>query len=107
MVFDCKKKKGVRRKFLPELNPTKVEMPKDSTIFDVFEKAIQLYYKEYKDVSYSDVMLADSAGNVITIEDMSRWKLGEYYSKNRFLPSHHKLYTMVDFSEVRELINYK
>ncbi len=68
MVYDRKKEKGVRRKSLPEPNSTKVPLPRDATIFDVFEKAIQLYYKHYSDVSFNDITLADSAGNPIEIE---------------------------------------
>ncbi len=105
MVYDEKKKKGVRRKFLPEPNPTRVDMPNDSTIFDVFEKAVELYYKEYTNITINDVILADSAGNPIDIEDMSSWKLYDYYSRNKFIPSRYKLYTMVDLSKVSEQID--
>ena len=31
---------------------------------------------------------------------MENWKLDEYYSKHQFIPSRHKLYTMIDLSEV-------
>ena len=100
MIFDSKKKKGIRRKLLPKPNPTKVEMPKDSSIFEVFQKAVQLYYKEFSNITFNDVILADSSGNPIDIEDMANWKLGEYYSKHQFIPSRHKLYTMIGLSKV-------
>ncbi len=75
-------------------------MLKESSIFDVFQKSIKLYYRDFPQVTLNDVMLADSAGNVISIEDLSSWKLGEYCSKNMFVPSRHKLYTMIDVTEV-------
>ena len=95
MIYDPRKNKGVRRKFLPEPNPTKVDMLKDSTIFDVFQKSIELYYKEFSDVKINDVMLADSVGNMIHVDDLSGWKLSDYYSRNQFVPSRRKLYTMI------------
>lgn len=35
---------------------------------------------------------------------LSGWKLGDYYDKNQFIPSRHKLYTIVDLSEVYDCI---
>ena len=100
MVYDNKKGKGVRKKFLPEPNPVKIELLKDSTIFDVFQKSIELFYSGFN-VSVNDVMLADSTGNQITTDDdISGWRLGKYYLKNKLIPSRHKLYTMIDLSEV-------
>ena len=96
MIFDENKGKGIRRKSLPEPNPTKIEMPKNSTIFEVFERAIQLYYKGYPNISASDIMLADSSGDPIVIDDIEGWELGIYYSANDFIPSRHKLYTMIE-----------
>lgn len=101
MVLDTKQNKGIRRKYLPEPNPTKVELEKDSSLVTVFEKSIELYYKEMPNVSVSDVMLADSAGNIIDIKDQDSWKLGDYYSVNQYTPSRHKLYTVVNLPKVK------
>ena len=102
-MYDNSKNKGVRRKFLPEPNPTKVEMDKKSTICNVYEKSIDLYYKQFSTISVNDVMLADSAGNIIEISNPTEWTLGDYYNQNHFLPSRHKLYTVVDLSKVSSL----
>lgn len=99
MIFNANKQKGIRKKSLPEPNPVRVEMKKDSSIFDVFEKAIELYYQEFN-ITINDVILADSTGGAIPLadDDLSGWKLGEYYLKNNLVPSRYKLYTMVDLS---------
>ena len=70
-----RKRKGVRRKSLPEPNPTKIEL-KDSSLFDVFQKAIEMYYKGFHQVTLNDVMLAYLAGNALEIDDICEWKLG-------------------------------
>ena len=68
MIYDVRKRKGVRRKSFPEPNPTKIELLKDSGLFDVFEKTIEMYYKGFPQVTLNDVMLADSAGNALEID---------------------------------------
>ena len=68
MIFDTKQNKGMRCKFLQEPNPTKVELSRNTSLFTVFEKSIELYYKEFSHVSIN-IMLADSAGNLIEIQN--------------------------------------
>ena len=93
MVYDEKKGKGIRRKFLPEPNPTTIDFNKDGTLHTICEKAIELFYKEFKSVSTDDIKIADSSGNVISC-DFSQ-KVSEYYGTNGYLPSRHKLYTVL------------
>ena len=100
MIFDKKKNKGIRRKCLPEPNPTKVELKNDSTLNDIFKKSIELYYKEYPDITLSDVMLTNSSGIAVEIENPNEWRLLDYYTKNQYVPSRHKLYTMIDLDKV-------
>lgn len=93
------KDKGIRRKFLPEPNPTRVEFTKGSSILSVFEKSVNLFYKDFPRITANDVMLANSSGNRIEVDPSC--KLRDYYLQNQYVPSKHKLYTMVDLSMVR------
>ena len=93
MIYDRVKDKGVRRKFLPEPNPAKVEFTKDCSILAVFEKAIELFFKQFS-ITTNDVMLASSSGIKIDVDP--KCKLHDYYLHNHYLPSKHKLYTMVN-----------
>ena len=68
---------------LLELNPTKMELLKDSSLFNVFQKTIEMYYKGFGQVTLNDVMLADSAESALEIDDICEWKLGNYYMKNQ------------------------
>ena len=80
-------------------------MSKHSSIFEVFTKSIKLYYREFSDVTVNNIMLADSSGNIIDIDDLSKWKLGDYYAVNAYTPSRHKLYTVLNLSQVFFSIN--
>ena len=91
MVYDARKGRGVRKKHHPKPNPTKVELSKRSTIFDVFNKAIQLYYKGRSEVIVNDVSLADSTGKEIAVENLSHGGFGITIPRMG-------LYTMVDVS---------
>ena len=80
-------------------------MSKHSSIFEDFTKPIKLYYREVSDVIVNNIMLGDSSGNTIDIDDVSKWKLGDYYVVNAYTPSRHKLYTVLNLSEVFFSIN--
>lgn len=41
MLFDEKKSKGIRRKSLPEPNPTAVDIDKNATLKNLCEKAME------------------------------------------------------------------
>ncbi|XP_019859118.1 PREDICTED: uncharacterized protein LOC109587313 isoform X1 [Amphimedon queenslandica] len=100
MVYDVKKGKGIRRKFLPEPNPTQVEFNKSDTLLAVCEKAIDLYYREF-DITMSDVFICDSSG--VIVECDLQQKLFDYYAVNGYVPSRHKLYTLVKLDSKKKV----
>ena len=101
MVYDDDLERGVRKKYLNEPNPQKVELARNATLADVFQKAKQLYFSEI-DVDVDSMCLADSAGILIPIQDKESWSLSSFYQKNRLQPSRYKLYVAV--YEVSEFI---
>ena len=103
MIYDPVLKRGIRKKIIPEPNPTRVELPKSASLDIVVEKAKDLYFKDVdcSDVSYK---LADSSGMTILIEDQTAWKLSEFYKQNGLMPSRHKLYIMLVFESVSLII---
>ena len=46
MLYDVNLNRGIRKKSLPEPNPPKIELPKDSDYHTVVEKAKDLYFSE-------------------------------------------------------------
>ena len=96
MLYDEKCKRGIRKKCLP--NPTKTTFPRDATLNDIFEKAIHLFYQDFKPISNDDVTLVDSSGNKIALPE--NFKLGDYYIRNQLVPSRHKFYTMLQLKKV-------
>ena len=54
MIYDDKRKKGIRSTFARNAN-----------LNVIAKRAIELFYQDYSPVSNTDVLLADSAGNVI------------------------------------------
>ena len=93
MVYD----KGVRKKYLPEPNPTKVELKRDTKYHDILELA--MYFPEFEE-STDSLSLADSSGMPITVADEMTWTLGSFYSANCLQPSRYKLYVVIKVSEV-------
>ena len=98
MIFDPEKKRGVRKKFLLEPNPCKVELKSTSTLPMILEKAKELFFSEYT-VEDDNIMICDSSGFQIEVENPSIWTLGTFYQRNNFSPSRFKLYTMIDISK--------
>lgn len=98
MLFDEKKSKGIRRKSLPEPNPTAVDIDKNATLKNLCEKAMELYYKGYSQTALSDIKVADSSGNVLDC-DLSQ-KVSDFYSINGYVPSRYKFYTVLHFPKV-------
>ena len=98
MVFDSELKRGVRKKSLSEPNPQKVEMPRNATYSMVIEKAVELYFEDFKgeDEVTNDYVLCDSSGIVIPVKEQSAWSLGSFYQKNSLQPSRYKLYVAVN-----------
>ena len=103
MIYDPEFNMGIRKKYLPEPNPRKVELPWEASLTTVFEKAKQLYFEELQPEDYGDLLsLADSSGILIPIEDMKKWSLESLYQKNSLQPSRYKLY--VALTEVSPLL---
>ena len=104
MIYDPDIKKGVKKRVLPEPNPTKVELPKSSSIQAVFDKATELYFKDLGDaVKDTKLSLADSNGIPIHIENYQSWILNEFFQHNGLQPSRYKLYVMLDFRCVSKM----
>jgi hypothetical protein len=86
MLYDNELKRGVRKRYLPEPNPQRVELPRDATLKDVFEKAKQLYFNEIEP-DIDSMCLADSSGLLIPVPDADSWALATFYHKNNLQPS--------------------
>ena len=91
MLYDHELNRGVRKKFLPEPNPQKIELPINATLTMVFEKAKQLYFEDMEP-EIDALSLCDSTGILIPVQDKAMWSLGSFYQKNSLQPSHYKLY---------------
>ena len=91
MLYDRVLGRGIRKKYLPEPNPTKIEMCRDTSYLGVFDVAKSTYFMDL-DVEYEDMCLADSAGMPIAIADTEKWTVGSFYALQ---PSRYKLYVML------------
>ena len=94
MVYDTELMRGIRKRYLPEPNPQRVELPRNATLRDVFNKAKQLYFSEIE-TNIESMCLADSGGILIPIDDKDSWLLSFFYQKNHLQPSRYKLYVAV------------
>ena len=92
--FDGELKRGVRRRYLPEPNPQRVELPRNAKLRDIYEKVKQLYFNEVEP-DIESMCLCDSSGLLIPISDVDSWTLASFYSKNNLQPSRCKLYVTV------------
>lgn len=91
--------KGIKKWYLPEPNPRKVEIKRTSSLEEIFDKAKELYFPD------RSICLGDS--NWLKIEiDQSTWKLDQYYRSNDYKPSKNKLYVMLDMDKVFSLIKF-
>lgn len=91
MIYDPGLKRGVRKRFLPEPNPTKVELSRETTWKELCCRACELFFSELLP-NEDDLLLVDSNGVAINVACPQSWILGEYYHSNGFQPSRHKLY---------------
>ena len=94
MVYDSELNRGVRKKYLPEPNPQRVELPRDASLRAVFEKAKHLFFEDFE-VELGAMCLADSGGVLLPIEDENNWSLSSFYTKNSLQPSRYKLYVVI------------
>ena len=86
MLYSDELKRGVCKRYLAEPNPQKVELPRNATLPEVFEKAKELYFSEI-DLDIDSMCLADSSGILLTIKDTKSWTLSSFYQKNHLQPS--------------------
>lgn len=105
MIYDAYLNRGVRKKYLPEPNPQKVEFPRDASLKVVFEKAKDLYFQDME-VDPKSLCLADSGGVLIPVKDQASWCLSHFYSKNSLQPSRYKLYVVAGSQEVHPNNNF-
>ena len=67
-MYDNELKRGVRKRYLPEPNPQKVELARDATLLDDFKKAKELYFSEVE-TDINSLCLADSGGVLIPVKN--------------------------------------
>lgn len=94
MVFDRNAGKGVKKRYIGTPNPRKVEIPRTSTIKELLEKGLEMYF-DSDDLSLDDVQLADSDGIAIELADPGKCTLANYFQRNDYKPSKHKMYIML------------
>ena len=92
MVYDPILGRGVRKRYLHEPNPTKVEMKRDSSYDDVLKMAVSIFFELYNP-ELDSLSLADSNG--VTVASCDTWTLGTFYQSNGLQPSQHKLYVVL------------
>lgn len=63
MLYNKELQRGVRKRCLPEPNPTKVELDRSSTLSSIFQFAKNLYFKDME----GKMMLGDSYGTAIHV----------------------------------------
>ena len=93
MIFDELSNKGVRKKILPEPNPSKVELNKSCSLHQLNAKATEIFIHDIN-IQQEKLQLGDSSGTFIRLSDEDDWTVGEYYAKNSFQASRHKLYVI-------------
>ena len=98
MIYDHKRCRGVKYG-TRQPNPQKVELPRRSTLIDVFNKAKELFFESKALIS--DMCLGDSNGLVRNFDQTSTsWTLESYYRENSFKASRHRLYVILDDEQV-------
>ncbi len=98
MVYDQNLSRGVRKKYLPDPNPTKVELAKGTKYTDILKMAKSLFFVEF-DPTLDTLSLADSSGVPIQISLPEKWTLGSFYQNNGLQPSRYKLYVVIQVSK--------
>jgi hypothetical protein len=78
MVYSCDKGKGVRKKYIP--TPCEVEFLPSTTLQDVLKTGKRKFFADNKEISLSCLVLADSSGSRIDIDDEDSWIIGDFYA---------------------------
>ena len=91
-MYDEAEGKGMKSN-LPKPNPCKVDLPRRATIYDLFNKAAEVYFDSASDIENMD--LADSSGMIIRVDDKDKWMLEKYFTDNNYHPSRHRLFVVL------------
>ena len=94
MIYDPVLCRGVRKRSLPEPNPTKVELKWGCSYEDVLSVAASIFFEEY-DPIVDILSLADSNGLPIHVASPETWTVGNFYQTNALQPSRYKLYVVL------------
>ena len=86
--------RGVRKRYLHEPNPTRVELKRECSYEDVLRMAISLFFEDYNP-TLDNLSLADSTGLPIQVASPQSWMLGSFYASNGLQPSRYKLYVVI------------
>ena len=100
-MFDQFLGRVVRKRYLHEPNPTKVEMKRDSSYEEVLNIFFELYNPELDSLS-----LADSNGVPISVSSRETLTLWGFYQNNGLQPSRHKLYVVLQVCKLFCLTYY-
>ncbi len=100
MILSLRK---VLKKYLPDPNPTKVELAKNSSLKTIFKKATELYFSDVDDTSSYKLCIADSNGIPLHIDRSESWILSDFFQHNGLHPSRYKIYVMLEFESVVSL----
>ena len=73
MIYDKELCRGIRSKYLPEPNPTRIEISRDSQLLEI---AKSQYFMDFEPEP-NDL---DLAGMPITVANPESWTLGYFYS---------------------------
>ncbi len=65
MVYDKESGKGIKKKWLPDPNPRKVEMARSCSLVELFNKGKDIYF--HPDTCIDELKLGDSRGMSIQI----------------------------------------
>ena len=95
MIYDDVGKKGVRKKSLPEPNPSKVEVESTSNLLSLQKKPKELYFMDYV-TPPEKLILGDSSGIPIVIACKESWTVASFYQNHSLQPSRYKMYFMLD-----------
>ena len=93
-IYDNNLGKGVRKKYQPEPNPTKVELKRETKYTELLNLAKRMYFSEFEESSDA-LCLADSAGVPISVSNETTWTLGTFYSGYALQPSRYNLYVLL------------
>ena len=97
MIYDEVVHRGIRKKYLPEPNPAKIEISTSAGYNDLLEVAKLKYFSEFQP-ELDKLSLADSTGMPITVASPETWTVGSFYASNSLQPSRYKLYVVLKVS---------